>query len=566
MIYSWQTLHSRDSISNLILVTIKKLLFALLLVVPGTFVAGGEGLPLVPWPQHVQQLNGTFTLTPEARIDADWASRQTAQFFAERLRRSTGYPLRVHWRQSPAPAPNSILFTTRAANPDVGAEGYTLVVTTNSIVVRAPGQTGLFYGGQTMLQLMPSQILATQVVAAARQVPCVKIVDWPRYPWRGLMLDVSRHFFNKTEVETLLDEMAFYKMNRFHWHLVDDQGWRIEMPQYPRLTKIGAWRNHVDVQPADTNEPAWNKPSADKFGPDGRYGGFYTQNDIREIVAYAAARHITVVPEIEMPGHSEAALAAYPQYSCFGGPYSTDDDLTIHESIYDPSNDGTFEFLDNVLSEIFRLFPDRYIHIGGDEVRQNYWNRSASCRALMKREGLNSEDELQSYFIKRMERFVNSRGKTLIGWSEILKGGLATNAVVMDWIGGAIQAADSGHDAVMTPIEYCYLDHYHKPGAPDIYTPLKKVYSFEPMPSDLSPRFQSHILGAEAVLWTEYVASLEQAQRVIFPRACAIAEVTWSAKQDRDWDSFQRRISRIRPIGRFERNTQPAPQPASISK
>jgi hexosaminidase len=250
-----------------------------------------------------------------------------------------------------------------------------------------------------------------------------------------------------------------------------------------------------------------------------------------------------------MPGHSEAALAAYPQFSCFGGPYRTDSDLSIHDGIYDPSNDGTFEFLDNVLLEVFRLFPAPYIHIGGDEVRQNYWNRSAACRALMKREGLTSEDELQSYFIKRMEGFVNAHGKILIGWSEILKGGLATNAVVMDWIGGGKQAAESGHDAVMTPIEYCYLDHYHKPGAPDIYTPLEKVYSFDPIPAGLPAQFQSHILGAEGVLWTEYVASLPKAQSVIFPRACAIAEMTWTAQPDRDWNSFQSRIGQIRPIG-----------------
>jgi hexosaminidase len=284
-------------------------------------------------------------------------------------------------------------------------------------------------------------------------------------------------------------------------------------------------------------------PSADKYGSDGRYGGFYTPEDIREIVAYAAARHIMVVPEIEMPGHSEAALAAYPQFSCFGGPYSADCGLSIHDGIYDPSNEGTFEFLDNVLLEVFKLFPSPYIHIGGDEVRQNYWNRSVACRALMKREGLTSEDELQSYFIKRMERFVDAHGKVLLGWSEILKGGLATNAVVMDWIGGGEQAAENGHDAVMTPIDYCYLDHYHKPGAPDIYTPLEKVYSFDPVPAGLPAQFQSHILGAEGVLWTEYVASLPKAQSVIFPRECAIAEMTWTQKTEQDWKSFQQRIS-----------------------
>ena len=531
-------------------------MFVWLFLVPAVFAAGTNDLALVPWPQHIQQTDGSFTLAPQTRICADWASRGTAAFFAERLGRSAGYSLKSHWRISAGPPPNSILFTTRDANSGLGPEGYELVITTNRIVIRAPTQAGLFYGGQTLLQLfcreprgagLPVGQDARQRVPGGQTMfiaPCVRITDWPRFPWRGLMLDVSRHFFNKAEVETILDEMALYKLNRFHWHLVDDHGWRIEVPKYPRLTEAGAWRKHDEIEPSETNAP-----SADKFRPDGRYGGFYTRQDIREVVAYAAARHIMVVPEIEMPGHSEAALSAYPQFSCFGGPYSTDSDLSIHEGIYDPSNEGTFEFLDNVLDEVFRLFPGPYVHVGGDEVRRNYWNRSAACRALMKREGLESEDDLQSYFIKRMERFVNAHGKTLIGWSEILKGGLATNAVVMDWIGGGEQAAETGHDAIMTPIPYCYLDHYHKPTAPDIYTPIQKVYSFEPVPAGLPAQFQPHILGAEGVLWTEYVASLPQAQRVIFPRECAIAEVTWSAKGERDWTGFQRRIGHVRPIG-----------------
>ncbi|HEY1790414.1 MAG TPA: beta-N-acetylhexosaminidase [Verrucomicrobiae bacterium] len=542
----------------------KNLLFVVLLFVAGSFHADAAGdLALVPWPQHVQQRDGSFVLSPETLICADRASRQTAAFFAERLRRSTGYPLKAHRQFTTATPVNSILFTTRDANPSLGPEGYELIVTTNGIVIRAPAQAGLFYGGQTLMQLFslheklsgeiikavatPLEISRDAATQEKFTTPCVKIDDWPRFPWRGLMLDVSRHFFNKTEVETILDEMALYKLNRFHWHLVDDQGWRIEIPKYPRLTEIGAWRRHPNIEPAETNAP-----SADKFRPDGRYGGFYTQEDIREIVDYAAVRHIAVVPEIEMPGHSEAALAAYPQFSCFGGPYSTDNDLSIHDGIYDPSNEGTFKFLDNVLLEVFKLFPGPYIHIGGDEVRPDYWNRSAACRALMKREGLKNEDELQSYFIKRMERFVNAHGKILIGWSEILKGGLATNAAVMDWIGGGKQAAESGHDAVMTPIDYCYLDHYHKPGAPDIYTSLQKVYSFDPLPAGLSAQFQSHILGAEGVLWTEYVASLPQAQAVIFPRACALAEVTWTQKDEQDWKCFEQRIGRIRPIGPIE--------------
>ena len=521
------------------------IVFVALFAAATTFAASVNDLALIPWPQQVVPQAGSFTLNAQTRICADWSSRQTAEFLAQRLRPSTGDPLKVHWQLSSVPQKNAILLTTKNANASLGPEGYELFVTTNSIVIRAPAQAGLFYGSQTLLQLLPPEIFSTNIALNVNwQAPGVYIGDWPRFPWRGLMLDVSRHFYNKAEVEAILDEMALYKLNTFHWHLVDDQGWRIQIKKYPKLTEIGAWRKNCHIEPPDLQMigPAWTSPAPDKFGPDGRYGGFYTQKDIREIVAYATARHITVVPEIEMPGHSEAALAAYPQFSCFGGPYATDSNLSIHDGIYDPSNAQTFQFLDNVLAKVFQLFPGQYIHIGGDEVRKDYWSKSATCVALMQREGLHSQDELQSYFIKHMEKFINSRGKTLIGWSEILKGGLATNAVVMDWIGGGQQAAQAGHDAVMTPIEYCYFDHFHSPGAVDNYVPLEKVYSFEPIPAGLPPSLQPHILGAEAVLWTEYIASLPHAQYMIFPRACALSEVMWSARDSRDWNTFQQRL------------------------
>ena len=502
-------------------------------------------LALIPLPQKVQPLDGAFVLTLQTRIEADRSSSKTAELLAERLRKSTGYPLKVHWKlSSSAPQPNTIWFTTKNANTNLGAEGYELVVTTNGILIRAPTQAGLFYGSQTLLQLFPSQIFSTNVVVRNWKVPCVQIVDWPRFPWRGLMLDVSRHFYTVAEVKTILDEMALYKLNTFHWHLVDDQGWRIEIKGYPKLTEVGAWRAQSDIDPPPpAPAPEWTKPTADKFRPDGQYGGFYTADDIRDVVAYAAARHITVVPEIEMPGHSVAALGAYPQFSCFGEPYSTNNKMGIHDGIYDPSNPETFKFLDAVLLQVFALFPAQYVHIGGDEVPTNYWQRSASCCALMQREGLTSEEELQSYFIQHMEQFVNAHGKTLVGWSEILKGGLATNAVVMDWIGGGKQAAEAGHDAVMTPIDYCYFDHYHKPRAVGTAVPLKQVYAFEPVPADLPAEYQSHILGAQAVLWTEYIASLPHAQYMLFPRTCALAEDVWSAKDARNWDDFQRRLT-----------------------
>jgi hexosaminidase len=527
----------------------KFFLFAVISLVTAATFANTNELALIPWPQKLQRMDGAFRLNAETVIYTDWSSHKTANSIAERLRKSTGYPLKIH--RSNTPNINSILFTTKDARTNLGPEGYELFIATNSIVIRAPTQGGLFYGGQTLLQLLPPEIFSTNFVVANWTVPCLNIEDWPRFQWRGLMLDVSRHFFNKSEVEDILDEMAFYKLNRFHWHLTDDQGWRIQIKKYPKLTEVGAWRDKVDfVRPSNETfrHPAWSKPAPDKFGPDGRYGGFYTQKDVREIVGYAAARHITIVPEIEMPGHAEAALAAYPQYSCvsFSG-----NDMRGHKGIYDPSNPETFVFLDNILSEIFKLCPGPYVHIGGDEVQTNYWHDNTNCQALMKREGLTDEHALQSWFTARMEKYISAHGKILVGWSEILRGGLATNAVVMDWIGGAKDAAQAGHDAVMAPsapVPYCYFDYYQstnhagEPRAIGNYVPLRQVYSFEPMPAGLPAEFQSHILGAQGNLWTEYVPSLLHVQYMVFPRECAMAEVAWSAADARNWDDFYQRL------------------------
>lgn len=520
--------------------------------------ADANGLALIPQPQKAQRLEGVFTLTPKTRIYADWHSRKTAQFLAQRLRKSTGYPLKVHWKIFGSASRNAILFTTKHANHALGSEGYDLIVSTNGIVIRAPSQAGLFYGGETLMQLLPPEIFSSNVVVKDWQAPCVQIEDWPRFSWRGLMLDVSRHFYNKTEVEAILDEMALYKMNRFHWHLVDDDGWRLEVPKYPKLTEIGAWRKDVALQRTHrtddekTAHPAWTAASSDKFGPDGRYGGFYTPKDIREVVAYAAARHIMVVPEIEMPGHSGEVLAAYPQLGCSGKPYEVERPGPFHVGVLDPANPEVFTFLDNVLDEVFQLFPAPYVHIGGDEVPRGAWNRYADCRALMQREGLKNEAQLQTWFTQRMVAYISAHGKTPIGWSEAIRGGIATNLVVMDWVGGGKKAAEEGHDAIMTPsspVDYSYFDHYQstnhltEPRAIGGYLPVSRVYSFEPVPADLPADFQSHILGPQGNLWTEYVASLPHAQYMFFPRACAMAEVGWSAKNARNWDDFRRRLS-----------------------
>lgn len=522
----------------------KSLLFGIIVgLLAGPALAGDfDDLAIIPQPQKVQRLDGSFKLTPETPVYADSSSRETEGYLVGRLRPATGYPFKSRVKLlSDKAVKGGILLTIKEADTNLGPEGYELAVTPESVVIRAPTQAGLFYGVQTLLQLLPPEIFSSHVVTHVDwQMPCVQIADWPRFKWRGLMLDVARHFYTKSEVEQLLDAMALHKINMFHWHLTDDQGWRIEIKKYPKLTQIGAWRGGVGFG-LPTN-------STTAYGPDGRYGGFYTQDDIREVVAYAQKRHITIVPEIEMPGHATAALKAYPQFSCTGGPFTIPLRGGVFNGIYDPANEQTFVFLQNILTEVFQLFPGKYVHVGGDEVPKDTWKNDPACQALMKREGLKDEDALQSWFIRRIEKFVNAQGRTLIGWSEILQGGLSPNAVVMDWIGGGREAAGAGHDVVMTPTRYCYFDHYQstnhaaEPRAIGGYLPLEKVYKFEPLPDGLAPEFQRHILGAQGNVWTEYIPNLKHVEYMVFPRLSALAEVTWSARDARNYDDFKRRL------------------------
>jgi hexosaminidase len=344
------------------------------------------------------------------------------------------------------------------------------------------------------------------------------------------------------EVKLVLDLMALYKLNTFHWHLVDDQGWRIQIKKYPKLTSVGAWRDGIGFG-LDSN-------SATAYDKQGRYGGFYTQAQIKEVVAYAAARHITVVPEIEMPGHSSAALAAYPQFGCPGVKFSVPLKGGVYTGVYCAGNDATFTFLENVLAEVAPLFPGKYLHIGGDEVVKSNWMACAECQARIKAEGLTNMHALQSYFIGRVEKIVNAQGKNLIGWSEIREGGLAQSATLMDWIGGGAESAASGHDVVMTPNKFAYFDHYQstnklaaEPKAIGGFLPLKKVYQFEPVPEKLAPEFHAHVLGGQANLWTEYIPNLRQVEYMMFPRIDALAEVDWSPKDARDWNDFKARAA-----------------------
>jgi hexosaminidase len=520
--------------------SMKKIFCATLVAANCTLLHAANVTSIIPAPVQAEAHDGVFKLTPETCIASDAASKDTAAFLAERLSRATGYPLKtsvseVSHRTFHSPV---IFLTTKNASTNLGPEGYELLVTPAAVVIHAPTQTGLFYGAQSLLQLLPPEIFSTnRVTNVAWQIPCAQIKDQPRFAWRGFMLDVSRHFFTKPEVEQVLDLMALYKLNTFHWHLVDDQGWRIQIKKYPKLTEVGAWRDGVGFGLASNTTTAYDAH--------GRYGGFYTQHDIREIVAYAAARHITIVPEIEMPGHSSAALKAYPQFACANAQIA----MPEKGGVYCAGNKATFAFLENILSEVTKLFPGKYVHIGGDEVDKTNWRNCPDCQARIKMENLNGERELQAYFIRRIEKIVNAHGKNLIGWSEIREGGLAPSAALMDWIGGGAESAASGHDVVMTPTKYSYFDHYQstnhatEPKAIGGYLPLERVYQFDPLPEKLAPEFQAHVLGGQANLWTEYIPNFRQVEYMMFPRLGALSEADWSPKEARNWNDFQTRAA-----------------------
>jgi hexosaminidase len=420
-------------------------------------------------------------------------------------------------------------------------EGYRLVVSEDQIVITAQQPQGLFYGVETLRQLLPAELESkTAPPSDLWSVPVVEIEDAPRFRYRGLELDVVRHFFPASFVKKYVDLMALYKFNTFHWHLTDDQGWRVEIKKYPKLTRVGAWRKETLV--------GHNRETPHRF--DGqKHGGFYTQAEIKEVVQYAKERFITVIPEIEMPGHARAALAAYPEFACTKGPFEVATGWGKFEDVYCPS-EKTFTFLQDVLTEVIALFPSRYIHIGGDEVLKARWKESPTVQRLMKKEHLTDEDAVQSYFVQRIEKFLNSKGRRLLGWDEILEGGLAPDATVMSWRGfkGGIEAAKQGHDVVITPEDYAYFDHYQdkdveaEPLAIGGFTPVEKVYEFEPVPESLTPEQGAHVIGAQGNVWSEYITTTAQVEYMTFPRALALAEVLWTAKADRSWDDFAERL------------------------
>ena len=502
--------------------------FAILLVsvaLSGPLLAGN--VHLIPEPVSVTEKTGHFALSSATAITVkDGVLAAPAAWLGERL----------HLQQGKA-GKQGIILGLPADRNVLGNEGYTLRVTPSAIYLNANTAAGIFYGMQTLLQLVPPEAVPGQ----STTIPCVEITDYPRFGWRGLMLDVSRHFFTKQEVEGYIDEMVRYKYNTLHLHLSDDQGWRIEIKSLPQLTQHGAWRV------ARTGRWGEFLPSlANEATP---YGGFYTQDDMREIIQYAAQRYVTILPEIDIPAHSLALISSYPNLSCTQlkysvnpgsrGPVREDNALCI-------GNDSVFSMLDKILTEVAALFPNPYIHIGGDEAYKGFWAACPKCTKRMQDEHLKNVDELQSYFVKRVEKMVKSKGKKLIGWDEILEGGLAPEATVMSWRGmsGGIAAAKMKHAVVMTPWDFCYLDLYQGDSVAEPPTygicRLKDSYTYEPVPDSVDEKL---ILGGQGNLWTESVPTFRHAEYMTWPRGLALAEVYWSPKSARNWDDFTQRMA-----------------------
>lgn len=509
--------------------TLLAVLFPLLL-------AAQNDIPIIPKPVSAIRKEGFFTLQPSTIIRYDMNSKElaaAATFFQKHIKTISGFQLGIN-------KPSLSIITLKIGKYDeIGNEGYNLEVGASNITISANTKAGIVYGMQSIFQLLPS--IRTN---ALLQIPCIQVKDYPRFGYRGMMLDVSRHFFGPEFVKEYIDLMASYKMNRFHWHLVDDPGWRIEIKKYPELTKTGAWR-------VDKTNKNWSDRQQAIPGEKATYGGYYTQEQIKDIVKYAAERNVTIIPEIEMPGHVASAVATFPYLSCnqipqlpmTGGNYSN------MSSNYCPGNDSVFTFIENVLSEVIQLFPSTYIHVGGDEVDKSSWKKCVRCQHRMKVEGLKTEEELQSYFVKRVEKFIISKKRKIIGWDEILEGGIAPEATIMSWRGeaGGIEAAKMDHDVVMTPGYPLYFDHYQAgpEGEPQAFggmNTLKNVYDYEPIPKELNASQAKFVMGAQANLWTEMITTAEGIEYMVLPRMLALAEVVWSTKDSRNWNDFNVRL------------------------
>lgn len=506
-----------------------------------------QEINIIPKPTKVEPQPGNFIITPATAIVlAETGMEKSARFLNDYLQKFYGFHLPV-LKSSGSQKNNKnniVLDIEMIDHPIPGA--YTMIVTPNGIEIGGAGSIGTFYAVQSLIQLLPME------KKKSLNVPCVSIDDKPRFAYRGMHLDVGRHFFPVEFVKKYIDFIAMYKMNTFHWHLTEDQGWRIEIKKYPKLTQIGGFRNGTIIgrYPGKGNDNQ-------------KYGGYYTQEQVKDIVKYAADRYITIIPEIELPGHASAAIAAYPQLSCFPGEDTKhpknlvwSGDSTgkqvqqgwgVYPDVFAPT-EYTFHFLEDVMDEVMQLFPGKFIHIGGDECPKDNWKRSDFCQQLIKENNLKDEHGLQSYFIGRIEKYLNSKGKQIIGWDEILEGGLAPNATVMSWRGekGGIEAAKQKHNVIMTPGGWVYFDHSQTKNEDSVtiggYTTVQKVYGYEPVPAELSAEDSKYVLGAQANVWTEYMRYPAKVEYMIFPRMSALSEVLWSAKEARNWPDFEKRM------------------------
>jgi len=496
-----------------------------------------QELKIIPQPQEISFGYSSFLLNSGTIIayeDNEELLKQQAEYLSELIEKSINLKLNIK-PISEVGEHGTIVIKFLGDKSYLGDEGYKLQIDNDNILIFAATERGSFYGIQSLFQM----ILLNYGNLPSTLIPTAELTDKPRFKYRGMHLDVGRHMFPVEFIKKYIDLLAFYKFNTFHWHLTEDQGWRIEIKKYPKLTEVGAWRKETLIGHGG------KKPHEYDGKP---YGGFYTQNEIREIVSYAAKRQITIIPEIEMPGHSLAALASYPELACTPGPFEVATRWGVFKDIY-CTKEETFEFLENVLLEVMELFPSKYIHIGGDEAPKTRWKECSICQENIKQEGLKDEHELQSYFIQRIEKFLNSHGRNIIGWDEILEGGLAPNATVMSWRGteGGIAAAKQNHNAIMTPGSHCYFDHYQsnpktEPLAIGGFTTLEKVYSYEPIPNTLNSEEAKHILGTQGNVWTEYMETSDYVEYMVLPRMAALSEVNWTSPDSKDWQLFQNKI------------------------
>ncbi|BEG98737.1 glycoside hydrolase family 20 protein [Bacteroides sedimenti] len=526
-------------------------IFLFSLCLTNASVSKAGNYDLIPLPNSMETGSGYFTLNNKCEfivqkgLDSKYA--QVAEDFAKQLNLTSGINIKVVAKSGKKAARNTITFVQ---NKSIPAEGYKLNVVNDRVLIEASAPEGFFHAIQTVKQLLPAAVYGKKLANDQKwELPCTKIEDTPRFKYRGMHLDVARHFFGVDEVKKYIDVLAAHKLNYMHFHLTEDQGWRIEIKKYPNLTKVGSMRKGTMI--------------GKNFGSnDGvPYGGFYTQDQIKEIVKYAQDRFITIIPEIDLPGHMVAALASYPELGCTGGPYEVSTQWGVLDDVLCVGKESTFTFLQNVLSEVLELFPSKYIHIGGDECPKVRWKECPVCQAKIKELGLkadakhSAEERLQSYTMTRIEKFLNDKGRRIIGWDEILEGGLAPDATVMSWRGmeGGIEAAKQGHDVIMTPSSHLYFDHYQsldprEPLAIGGYSSVERVYSFEPIPAELTKEEAKHILGAQANLWTEYIPTESYLEYMLVPRLAALSEVQWTNPEKKNYSDFTNRISHIADI------------------